>query len=135
VTSPTNRRREESEEKGQKGRKEEGRSREKRYTVSSNTVGGFNLHQAQTPQQSNADKDLDNQPKKDEDADGFKLLGCPDPLEQASKLLRTLTTSSIDVWITSYDVSIRRSQFLSIHNHCAPPTHNPKKNCSKPSRH
>ena len=61
------------------------------------------------------DKDLDNPPKKDDDPDGFKLLSCADPLEQASRLvqpLARLSTTCIDAWIACYDVAIRRSQRL-----------------------
>lgn len=66
------------------------------------------------PPQANADKELDSPPKRDEDPDGFKLLGSTDPLEQAAKVLQPLTTvatDSIDIWITSYDVAIRRSEY------------------------
>lgn len=67
----------------------------------------------EAPPHANVDKDLENPPKKDEDPDGFKLLGCVDPLEQAAKLVQPLTrlsTSCIDVWIAWYDVAIRRSE-------------------------
>ncbi|KAF9527491.1 NMDA receptor-regulated protein 1-domain-containing protein [Crepidotus variabilis] len=61
------------------------------------------------------DKDPDEQPKKDEDPDGFKLLGSSDPLEQAAKLLQplqTLVPESTDGWIAIYDVAIRRKKLL-----------------------
>ncbi|KAF9457543.1 NMDA receptor-regulated protein 1-domain-containing protein [Collybia nuda] len=63
----------------------------------------------------NEDKGLDVPTPKDEDPEGLKLLGVSDPLEQASKLLaplRTLAPKNIDVWISLYDVSIRRKKLL-----------------------
>jgi len=61
------------------------------------------------------DRDLDPPPPKDEDPDGLKLLGSPDVLERASKLLHPLSTvapNNVDVWITVYDVAIRRKKLL-----------------------
>ena len=65
------------------------------------------------------DKDLDPPPPKDDDPEGLKLLGSADVLERASKLLHPLTTlapNNIDVWITVYDVSMRRSEDLFLLN-------------------
>lgn len=59
----------------------------------------------------NEDKGLDLTPQKDDDPDGIKLLTSPEPLERAWKLLSPLlrlSISNIDVWISVYDVAIRR---------------------------
>lgn len=48
---------------------------------------------------------------KDEDPDGIKLLTSPEPLERAWKLLfplLRLSISNIDLWVSIYDVAIRR---------------------------
>jgi len=66
------------------------------------------------------DKDLDPPPPKDDDPEGLKLIGSPDVLERASKLLHplmTLAPNNIDVWIAVYDVAIRRSEhFILLSN-------------------
>ncbi|KAJ3878416.1 NMDA receptor-regulated protein 1-domain-containing protein [Lentinula edodes] len=62
----------------------------------------------------NEDKGLDV-PYKDDDPDGMKLLSSPEPLTLAAKLLQPLTTlapNNIDVWISIYDVAIRRGKHL-----------------------
>jgi hypothetical protein len=59
----------------------------------------------------NEDKGLDLTPQKDDDPDGIKLLTSPEPLERAWKLLSPLLRlpmSNIDVWISAYDVAVRR---------------------------
>ena len=59
----------------------------------------------------NEDKGLDLAPQKDDDPDGVKLLTSPDPLERAWRLLSPLlrlSTKSIDLWVTIYDVAVRR---------------------------
>ena len=59
----------------------------------------------------NEDKGLDLTPQKDDDPDGIKLLTSPEPLERAWKLLSPLLclpTSNINVWISVYDVAVRR---------------------------
>ena len=59
----------------------------------------------------NEDKGLDLTPQKDDDPDGIKLLTSPEPLERAWKLLSPLLrlpTNNINVWISVYDVAIRR---------------------------
>jgi hypothetical protein len=59
----------------------------------------------------NEDKGLDLTPQKDDDPDGIKLLTNPEPLERAWKLLSPLLrlpTNSINVWISVYDVAVRR---------------------------
>ena len=59
----------------------------------------------------NEDKGLDLTPQKDDDPDGIKLLTSPEPLERAWKLLSPLarlSISNIDVWISVYDVAVRR---------------------------
>jgi peptide alpha-N-acetyltransferase len=59
----------------------------------------------------NEDKGLDLAPQKDDDPDGTKLLTSPEPLERAWKLLSPLvrlSISSIDLWVTVYDVAVRR---------------------------
>ncbi|KAH9477761.1 N-terminal acetyltransferase A complex auxiliary subunit NAA15 [Psilocybe cubensis] len=66
-------------------------------------------------QATNENKDPELIVPKDEDPDGLKLIGSPDALEQASKLLHPLTTlapKNIDVWIAIYDVAIRRKKLL-----------------------
>jgi NMDA receptor-regulated protein 1 len=59
----------------------------------------------------NEDKGLDLTPQKDDDPDGIKLLTSPEPLERAWKLLSPLLRlpiNNIDVWISVYDVAVRR---------------------------
>jgi hypothetical protein len=59
----------------------------------------------------NEDKGLDLTPQKDDDPDGIKLLTSPEPLERAWKLLSPLLrlpTDNINVWISVYDVAVRR---------------------------
>ncbi len=59
----------------------------------------------------NEDKGLDLAPIKDEDPDGIKLLTSSEPLERAWKLLcplLRLSISNIDLWISIYDVAVRR---------------------------
>ncbi|CAE6415873.1 unnamed protein product [Rhizoctonia solani] len=54
-------------------------------------------------------------PPKDDDPDGLKLLSQEKPIEQALKLLRpleALQVQDIDVWLTIYDVAIRRKKYL-----------------------
>jgi len=63
----------------------------------------------------NEDKGLDLTPQKDDDPDGIKLLTNPEPLERARKLLSPLLrvpTSNINVWISVYDVAVRRGKYL-----------------------
>lgn len=59
----------------------------------------------------NEDKGLDLTPQKDDDPDGIKLLTSPEPLERAWKLLSPLLrlpTNNVNVWISVYDVAVRR---------------------------
>ncbi|CAA7268350.1 unnamed protein product [Cyclocybe aegerita] len=82
-------------------------------------------------QNTNADKDLEPAPPKDDDPNGMKLLVLPDPLEQAAKLLQPIVKQleakgtvadrrskegkmkrDVDVWIAVYDVAIRRKKLL-----------------------
>lgn len=59
----------------------------------------------------NEDKGLDLTPQKDDDPDGIKLLTSPEPLERAWKLLSPLLrlpANNISVWISVYDVAVRR---------------------------
>jgi len=63
----------------------------------------------------NEDKGLDITPQKDEDPDGIKLLTSPEPLERAWKLLfplLRLSISNIDLWLSVYDVAVRRGKYL-----------------------
>ncbi|KAG6836733.1 hypothetical protein H0H93_004139 [Arthromyces matolae] len=63
----------------------------------------------------NEDKGLEPAQPKDDDPEGIKLIDVSDPLEQAAKLLQPLTTlvkDNIDIWITVYDVAIRRKKVL-----------------------
>jgi peptide alpha-N-acetyltransferase len=63
----------------------------------------------------NEDKGLDLTPQKDDDPDGIKLLTSPEPLERAWKLLSPLLrlyTDNINVWISVYDVAVRRGKYL-----------------------
>ena len=63
---------------------------------------------------SNEDKGLDLTPTKDEDPEGIKLLTSPEPLERAWKLLSPLLRlpiSDIGLWISIYDVAVRRGVF------------------------
>ncbi|KAH8998080.1 NMDA receptor-regulated protein 1-domain-containing protein [Lactarius akahatsu] len=64
---------------------------------------------------SNEDKGLELTPTKDEDPDGIKLLTSPEPLERAWKLLSPLLRlpiNNIDLWISIYDVAVRRGKYL-----------------------
>ncbi|KAF5352217.1 hypothetical protein D9758_009235 [Tetrapyrgos nigripes] len=68
-----------------------------------------------TATSSNEDKGLEPPTPKDDDPDGFKVLACSDPLEQAAKLLQPLTKlakNNIEAWIAVYDVAIRRKKLL-----------------------
>ena len=70
-------------------------------------------HAASAAQSNNDDKGLEPTPK-DDDPDGSKLLQCADPLEKAANLLKPLATladTDIEVWVATYDVAVRRSQF------------------------
>ncbi|KAF8605746.1 N-terminal acetyltransferase A, auxiliary subunit [Ceratobasidium sp. AG-I] len=63
----------------------------------------------------NAPKEEEIQPPKDDDPDGLKLFGHAKPLEQASKLLKpleTLKVQDVDVWLTIYDIAMRRQKYL-----------------------
>lgn len=65
----------------------------------------------------NEDKGLDLTPQKDDDPDGIKLLTSPEPLERAWKLLSPLlrlSISDIHVWISVYDVAVRRGVLIGI---------------------
>jgi len=59
--------------------------------------------------------DETNREKRDDDPDGHKAISVEDPLEQAAKLLQPFTSQShqnVPLWITTYDVAIRRSKLL-----------------------
>jgi hypothetical protein len=61
----------------------------------------------------NEDKGLEAPAPKDDDPDGIKLLGSPDGLETASKLLQPIVNLElplIQLWVVVYDVAIRRSK-------------------------
>jgi len=61
----------------------------------------------------NEDKGLEAPAPKDDDPDGTKLLTSPDGIETAAKLLQPLVNlelPSISLWVTVYDVAIRRSK-------------------------
>lgn len=61
----------------------------------------------------NEDKGLEAPAPKDDDPDGTKLLTSPDGLEIAAKFLQPLISvelPSIRLWVTVYDVAIRRSK-------------------------
>ncbi|KAG6896551.1 hypothetical protein C0992_007498 [Termitomyces sp. T32_za158] len=63
----------------------------------------------------NEDKGLEPVHPKDDDPEGLKLIGVPDPLEKAAKFLQpltTLATDNIEVWSVVYDVAIRRKKYL-----------------------
>jgi peptide alpha-N-acetyltransferase len=52
-------------------------------------------------------------PPKDDDPDGLKLLSQANPIDQALKLLKPLEALQVQdstVWLTIYDVAIRRSE-------------------------
>lgn len=71
------------------------------------------------PANSNEDKGLEATPEKDEDPDGQKLLSATDGLERAAKQLISITSlvkDNIDVWVTTYDVAIRRSECRTYHS-------------------
>ncbi|PCH44761.1 N-terminal acetyltransferase A auxiliary subunit [Wolfiporia cocos MD-104 SS10] len=63
----------------------------------------------------NEDKGLEPPAAKDDDPDGAKLLQSPDPLEKAARWLAPLSTlakPSVDGWIATYDVAVRRRKYL-----------------------
>ncbi|KAG6876685.1 hypothetical protein C0993_001233 [Termitomyces sp. T159_Od127] len=63
----------------------------------------------------NEDKGLEPGHPKDDDPEGLKLIGVPDPLEKAAKFLQpltTLVTDNIEVWSVAYDVAVRRQKYL-----------------------
>ncbi|CAE6457624.1 unnamed protein product [Rhizoctonia solani] len=67
------------------------------------------------PKKTNSAKEEEVPPPKDDDPDGLKLLSQANPIEQALKLLRpleTLEVRDINVWLTIYDVAIRRKKYL-----------------------
>lgn len=54
-------------------------------------------------------------PPKDDDPDGMKALSVQEPLNEAALLLRPLEKlrpERTDVWLTVFDVAIRRSKIL-----------------------
>jgi hypothetical protein len=58
-------------------------------------------------------KEEEVQPPKDDDLDGLKLFSQEKPIEQALKLLRpleSLQVQDVDVWLTIYDVAMRRRE-------------------------
>lgn len=66
----------------------------------------------------NEDKGLEAPAPKDDDSDGTKLLASPDGLEMATKFLQPLVNvefPSIPLWVTVYDVAVRRSELGCIH--------------------
>lgn len=68
-------------------------------------------------QNANADKEYEPEAPKDDDPDAMKLIASTDPLEHAAKLLQPLkivAASNIDVWISIYDVAVRRSTSSSL---------------------
>ncbi|CUA71486.1 N-alpha-acetyltransferase 16, NatA auxiliary subunit [Rhizoctonia solani] len=67
------------------------------------------------PKKANHAKEEEAPPPKDDDPDGLKLLSQDKPIEQALKLLRpleALQVQDIDVWLTIYDVAMRRKKYL-----------------------
>ncbi|CAE6505655.1 unnamed protein product [Rhizoctonia solani] len=67
------------------------------------------------PKKGTNTKEEEIPPPKDDDPDGLKLLSQEKPLEQALKLLRpleALQVQDVDVWLTIYDVAMRRKKYL-----------------------
>ncbi|CAE6534150.1 unnamed protein product [Rhizoctonia solani] len=67
------------------------------------------------PKKGNNAKEDEIPPPKDDDPDGLKLLSQEKPIEQALKLLRPLEALQVqdaDVWLTIYDVAMRRKKYL-----------------------
>lgn len=61
----------------------------------------------------NEDKGLDAPAPKDDDPDGTRLLASPEGLETAASLLQPLVNlelPSVLLWVTVYDVAVRRSK-------------------------
>jgi N-alpha-acetyltransferase 15/16, NatA auxiliary subunit len=61
----------------------------------------------------NEDKGLEAPAPKDDDPDGIKLLASDEGLEIAAKLLQPLVNlelPSVQLWVTVYDVAVRRSK-------------------------
>jgi hypothetical protein len=61
----------------------------------------------------NEDKGLEAPAPKDDDPDGAKLLASPDGLEAAAKFLQPLVNLELpsnQLWVTVYDVAVRRSK-------------------------
>lgn len=63
----------------------------------------------------NEDKGLEAPAPKDDDPYGTKLLASPEGLETAARLLQPLVDlelPSLQLWVTVYDVSFRRSKLV-----------------------
>jgi len=63
----------------------------------------------------NEDKGLEAPAPKDDDPDGTKLLASPEGLETAAKLLQPLVNLELPsgrLWVTVYDVAVRRKKYL-----------------------
>jgi hypothetical protein len=89
----------------------------KRKVRNESPTGQYDLSIVATAASATEDKGLDLAPQKDDDPDGVKLLTSPDPLERAWKLLSPLlrlSIKSIDLWVTIYDVAVRRGGFNEI---------------------
>lgn len=74
-------------------------------------VSLYFLHSKIAPPAANADDDAIT--PKDDDPEGLKLLATTTPLEQAAKLLlplHSLRSQSLDTWLVSYDVAVRRGK-------------------------
>ncbi|KAF9652586.1 N-terminal acetyltransferase A, auxiliary subunit [Thelephora ganbajun] len=68
-----------------------------------------------TATSANEDKGLEAPAPKDDDPDGTKLLASSEGLEIAAKLLQPLVNlelPSIRLWVTVYDVAVRRKKYL-----------------------
>lgn len=73
------------------------------------------FHAATNGLPTNDEKDIPPTAPKDDDPDGMKLLSATDPLEQAWRWIRPLEelrAENIQVWLTAYDISLRRSVFF-----------------------
>lgn len=66
----------------------------------------------------NEDKGLEAPAPKDDDPDGTKLLASAEGLEMAAKLLQPLVNLQLPfvrIWVTVYDVAVRRSKPKNSH--------------------
>lgn len=110
----------EEEKKAKKKAKKAQQKQEEQKKGTNEPFGNNGYHSlvAAAATSTNEDKGLDLAPQKDDDPDGTKLLTSPEPLERAWRLLSPLLRlpiSNIDLWVTVYDVAVRRGGSNGLH--------------------